>query len=124
MATKTRPTSRGMRTARTAPFTVVAATRPPTTDAAAFSGCPSKRAATASGSRAPAAAAAATARAADEPRPRATGMSERTVMASRSWPATSMATLAARWVASAARSDPSPVARTVSRAAGSTSTST
>ena len=65
----TRPASRGMRTARTAPRTVVAATRPPTTEAAAFSGWPSTRAATASGSRDPAAAAAATARAADEPEP-------------------------------------------------------
>ena len=58
------------------------------------------------------------------PQAGATGMSERTVIESRSWPTTSMATLAARWVASAARSDPSPEARTVRRAAGSTSTST
>ena len=64
----------------------VAATRPPTTEAAAFSGWPSMRAATPSGSFDPAAAAAATARAAEDPRPRATGMSERTVTARRSWP--------------------------------------
>ena len=53
MATKTSPTSSGIRTARTAPWTSVAATRPPTTEAAAFSGCPSTRAATPRGSLEP-----------------------------------------------------------------------
>ena len=100
------------------------ATRPPTTEAAALSGCPSIRAATASGSLEPAAAAAAAARAAEEPSPRPTGISERTVMASRSWPATSMATRAARWDGSSDRPAPSPSERTIRREAGSTSTST
>ena len=68
-ATKASPISRGSRTARTAPRTNVAQTRPPTTEAAAFSGWPSTDAATASGSLAPAAAAAAAANAADDPRP-------------------------------------------------------
>ena len=86
MATNTSPASRGMRTARTAPRTRVAATRPPTTEAAAFSGWPSTRAATPRGSLEPAAAAAATARAAEDPSPRATGISERTVMARWSCP--------------------------------------
>ena len=54
------------------------------------------RAATAKGSGEPAAAAAATARAAEDPMPLATGISERMWMASRSWPATSIATFAAR----------------------------
>ena len=74
MTTKASDTSRGRRTARTPPLTSAAATRPPTAEAAAFSGWPSIRAATASGSSAPAAAAAATARAADEPSPRAMGI--------------------------------------------------
>src|SRR5579862_311307 len=123
-ATNSSPPSSGRRTARTAPRTRVAATSPPTTEAVAFSGCPSTRAATPSGSLDPAAAAAAAARAADEPSPRATGISERTVMARRSCPATSMATRAARWLASASSSAPSPSARTIRRRAGSTSTST
>ena len=100
------------------------ATRPPTTEAAALSGWPSIRAATASGSVEPAAAAAAAARAAEEPRPRPTGISERTVMARRSVPATSMATRAARWDGSSASPAPSPSDRTIRRLAGSTSTST
>ena len=124
MATKARLTSRARRTAWTPPFTLAAATRPPTMEAAALSGWPSIWAATARGSLAPAAAAAATARAADEPRPRAMGICERTVMARRSVPATSMATRAARWEGSSERPAPSPSERTISREAGSTSTST
>ena len=68
--------------------------------------------------------AAATARAAEEPRPRAMGIWERTVMASLSVPATSMATRAARWDGSSASPAPSPSDRTMSLEAGSTSTST
>ena len=124
MTTKARLTSRGRRTACTPPFTRAAATRPPTMEAAALSGCPSIWAATASGSLAPAAAAAATARAADEPSPRAMGIWERTVMARRSVPATSMATRAARWEGSSDSPAPSPSDRTISLEAGSTSTST
>ena len=52
------------------------------------------------------------------------GISERTVMASRSVPATSMATRAARWDESSASPSPSPTERTISFEAGSTSTST
>ena len=114
MTTKARLTSRGSRTACTPPFTRAAATRPPTIEAAALSAWPSIRAATARGSSAPAAAAAATARAADEPRPRAIGICERTVMASRSVPATSMATRAARCDGSSDRPAPSPSDRTMS----------
>ncbi len=124
MTTKARLTSRGSRTARTPPLTLAAATRPPTVEAAALSGCPSIWAATASGSLAPAAAAAATARAADEPSPRAMGICDRTVMARRSVPATSMATRAARWEGSSDSPAPSPSDRTISLVAGSTSTST
>jgi len=66
------------------------------TDAPAFSGCPSSRAASVSGSSAPHAAAVATASEADEPSPRAMGMSERTMIETRSWPSTCRATRAAR----------------------------
>ena len=69
-------------------------------------------AATAKGSSAPAAAAAAAARAADDPRPRATGICERTVTAKRSCPSTSVATRAARCEASSKRPAPSPSVRT------------
>ncbi|MDQ1360118.1 MAG: hypothetical protein QOJ44_495, partial [Acidimicrobiaceae bacterium] len=67
---------------------------------------------------------AATASAADEPKPRAMGISDRTVMARWSCPATSMATRAARWEGSSESPAPSPSERTISREAGSTSTST
>ena len=106
------------------PPTVVAATSPPNTLAAAFSGCPSWAAATAKGSSAPAAAAAAAASAAEEPSPRATGICERTVTAKRSWPRTSATTRAARCDASSKRPDPSPSLCTRSDGAGSTSTLT
>ena len=107
--------SKGRGTVRTVPRTMAATTSPPTTLAAAFSGWPSKRAATDSGSSEPAAAAAAAASAADEPSPRATGIWDRTVMASRSWPATSMAVRAARCPASSDSSAPSPSLRTTKR---------
>ena len=93
-------------------------------EAAALSGCPSIWAGHGQGSSAPAAAAAATARAADEPSPRAMGIWDRTVMDSRSVPATSMATRAARWEGSSDSPAPSPSDRTISLEAGSTSTST
>src|SRR5665213_2428691 len=124
ITTKARLTSRAKRTTWTPPRTIEAATKPPTIEAAALSGWPSMAVATDNGSLAPAAAAAATARAADEPRPRAMGMSERTVMARWSVPATSMATRAARWEESSASPSPSPTDRTISFEAGSTSTRT
>ena len=71
------------------------------------------RAATPRGSSAPAAAAAAMASAAEEPRPLATGIWDRTVMDRRSVPATSMATRAARWDGSSDRPAPSPSDRTI-----------
>ena len=107
-----------------APPTDVAATSPPNALAAAFSGCPSYAAATAKGSSAPAAAAAAAARAAEEPRPRATGICERTVTAKRSCPSTSATTRAARCDASSKRPAPSPSVTTRNESAGTTSTLT
>ena len=61
---------------------------------------------------------AAATRAADDPRPRPTGISDRTVMASRSWPRTATAVRAARWVASWARVAPSPSVTTDAQALG------
>ncbi len=103
---------------------MVAATSPPKTLAAAFSGCPSWAAATAKGLSDPAAAAAAAARAADEPSPRASGICERTVTAKWSCPSTSATTRAARCDASSKRPEPSPSECTRSDGASSTSTLT
>ena len=103
------PTSRGMRTARTAPRTVVAATRPPTTEAAAFSGWPSIRAATARGSVEPGRGGGGHGQGGRGPEAPGHGDvgahrdGQPVVADARRWPR-----VAARWVASSARSDPSP----------------
>src|SRR5579875_15266 len=123
-ATNTRPGSRASRLQTAPPPIVVATTSPPKAEAAAFSGWPSTFTPHEKGSPAPAAAAAATASAADEPSPRPTGMAESTSIRSRSVPATSQATRAARCSRSRGRSEPSPLATTSRRSAGSTDTST